>query len=396
MKYDLIVVGAGPAGCVAASVGASKGLKVLVLEERDLGWEKPCAGGISPRGVSEFKIPPSVFDRYAGDVYICSPSAKGVKINLKGAKGGLCMRAKLDSWLVDQAKDKGAEFRPRTAVTKPIMRSGAVIGVKAKTSGSASKDFLANVVVAADGTPSDFAKSVGDLDATNVGAQASCYQYQMEMSDEKISELVGDCIELYFGSKWAPGGYSWIFPKRGVVSVGNIVWMDQFAKSKPDLKSLLDSFIRTHPIASKKLASAKVMYPQTHMIGFWGVVKKHVGNGYMIVGDAGGFVSYVTGEGIYYSMCAGRYAAETAVAASEKGVFTEAALDGFNAKVNGSAVGGDMTAGVALKQMFLDDDVKQEMSISTAIKDTKFADMIGGLIAGLVPYTALAPKNTKK
>jgi flavin-dependent dehydrogenase len=127
------------------------------------------------------------------------------------------------------------------------------------------------------------------------------------------------------------------------------------------------------------------------MLGFWGIVSKHVGNGYIVIGDAGGFVSYPTGEGIYYSMKAGQFAAETFLEASQKGNFSESALQSFDKKVNSSAVGSDMSKGLALRKMFLDDDTKQEMSVGMMLKDSKFADTIGKLIAGHIPYKTFIP-----
>jgi flavin-dependent dehydrogenase len=167
--------------------------------------------------------------------------------------------------------------------------------------------------------------------------------------------------------------------------------MDTMTKMKLKTRALLDGFIKNHPIASKKLAKAKPLYFQSHMLGFWGVVGKHIGNGFMVIGDAGGFVSYPTGEGIYYSMKAGQFAAETFLEASGKGDFSESALRSFDTKVSTSIVGSDMSKGLALRKMFLDDDAKQEMSVGMMLKDTKFADTIGKLVAGHIPYKTLIP-----
>jgi flavin-dependent dehydrogenase len=90
-------------------------------------------------------------------------------------------------------------------------------------------------------------------------------------------------------------------------------------------------------------------------------------------------------------MKAAQFAAETVMESSQKGDFTAKQLEAFDDRVNKSALGSDMTRGLPLRKMFLDDDTKQEISVGMTIKDPKFAETIAKLIVGFVPYKTFIP-----
>jgi len=163
------------------------------------------------------------------------------------------------------------------------------------------EEVYADLVIAADGTPSTIAKYL-NLYRNDDTRLATTFQYQMSMNEKEIDKVIGNSIEIYFGSSWVTGGYTWIFPKRNILAVGNGIWNNFVNKHKLYLKKLLDYFIKNHHVAKEKLRKAKILYSHGDSIGFSKVLKRHYDNGALIIGDAEHFVSYATAEGFYYSM----------------------------------------------------------------------------------------------
>ena len=113
MNYDVVVVGAGPAGSTAKIV-AERGFEVLVLEKYTLDREKPCAGLITNRVVEHFRIPRKAIARRCTGVFLCSPKNRTVVIGKHG-KMKLVMRSVFDNVLCQMAIDKGAEFLEKSS-----------------------------------------------------------------------------------------------------------------------------------------------------------------------------------------------------------------------------------------------------------------------------------------
>ena len=114
------------------------------------------------------------------------------------------------------------------------------------------KTIKAKLIVGADGTPSTIARKL-DLYSGRQNTIGFCFQYQMELSNEQIEQRIGSNVETYFGSQWIPSGYTWIFPKNNLVTVGCVTGIDVIQQRKINLKQYLDHFIKKHPVASTKL-----------------------------------------------------------------------------------------------------------------------------------------------
>ena len=140
MTYDVVVVGAGPAGSTIAKIVAERGFKVLVLEKYTLDREKPCGGGITNRVVEHFKIPEKAFSRECTGIFLCSPKNMTVVIG-KRSKIRLVMRSVFDKVLCQMAMDKGAEFSEKSLVNEPLIKNGKVIGVKTKINGKTKTNW---------------------------------------------------------------------------------------------------------------------------------------------------------------------------------------------------------------------------------------------------------------
>ena len=315
MEYDVIIVGGGPSGSTAARYIASKGFKPLVLEKKKLDREKACGGGVSGRVIDEFNVPDDAFDRMIYGDFICSPQGVTVALEKPHRIGACAMRGTFDKVLCDIAMDEGAEVREESKVIEPIYNEKTVIGVRTRERGNI-QEYRAKVTIIADGGPSEMSRKLG-VYIGDPHLIFLCMQYHMKLANSKIDERIRNNIEIYFGSNIVPIGYAWSFPKDGLVSVGLGTPIYVVKEQRINLKTKLESFINHHPIAKKKLQGAKIVFSQAALIPHGGlgkdefkIVSKIYGNGYVIIGDAAGFVSPATGEGIYYGMKSGQLAAE--------------------------------------------------------------------------------------
>lgn len=382
--FDVIIVGSGPAGSTTAKTVAEKGLKVLVLEKYTLDREKPCGGAVTHRVVEYFKIPEKAFARKCTGVFLCSPKNRTAVMENPAKNNRLAMRGVFDRVLCEMAMDEGAEFSEKSLVQEPLIKDGKVIGVKAKVKGK-TKTIEGRLIIGADGTPSTLATKL-ELYSKKPNTVASCFQYQMLLPNELIEQRIGNSIEIYFGSEWVPVGYTWIFPKDNIVTVGNGTWMDLIQQRKINLKRRLDYFIKKHPIASKKLEGAKVLYSQAHLIGFPGVLKDNATNGCLIVGEASGTVSIITGEGIWFSMKSGEAAGLSAMETLEKDDVSASTLRTTYEKFLDQTVKDDLRLAFRIRKMLLDTDSQQERAVVSAARDPWFADLMENLIDGTYSY----------
>ena len=382
MTYDVVVVGAGPAGSTIAKIVAERGLKVLVLEKYTLDREKACAGAITNRVVEHFRIPEKAFARKCTGIFLCSPKDRTVVIG-KGGKIRLVMRSVFDKVLCQMAMDKGAEFFEKSLVNEPLIKNGKVIGVKTKIKGK-TKTIKGKLVIGADGTPSTMAKKL-ELYSGRPNTIGFCFQYQMELSNELIEERIGSNTETYYGSQWIPCGYTWIFPKNNIVTVGCGTRIDVIQKRKISIKKQLDHFIKKHPIASTKLEGAKVLHSQAHLIGHPGVLKDNVAKGCLIVGDASGTVSILNSEGIWYSMKSGEAAGISAAETLEKGDVSTNTIRTNYYKNLDQKVKDDLRLAAKIRN-FINSDTKQQRTVVSIIKDQWWANLLETMIDGTCPY----------
>jgi geranylgeranyl reductase family protein len=373
IMYDALIVGAGPSGSTAARYIASKGLNALVLEKNKLGREKACGGGITDKVIDEFAVPDVAFDRMIYGYFLCSPGNVTVTLEKPYRIGACTMRGKFDKVLCDIAMDRGAEFREESKVIEPLFKNKALIGIRCKELGEIV-EYKAKVTIIADGSSSEMTKKLG-LYVGDPHAIFYCYQHHMKLDNSKIDERIGNNIEMYFGSDICPIGYAWIFPKDNVVSVGVGTPLNLVKEQTINLRRRLENFIRHHPIAQKKLKGAEKLISQAAMLPYGSlgndenrIVTKISGNGYLIVGDAAGFVSPATGEGIYYSMKSGKLAAETVVQ-SLKDNTSEKILGEYERKIRCSVIYRDMKNGWNIRRMFFESDKYDEEISDITRKD---------------------------
>ena len=300
-QYDVIVVGAGPAGTTAARYAAARGASVLVLEkDRDVGYPVRCGEAVSHEGVVQFIEPDSKWIAATVTKFrLVAPNGKSVIPRLDGA-GYVLERRLFDYELAKLAANAGAVIITK-AYVHDLLRddTGAACGVRALIK-DVSIVIRARIVIAADGVESRVGKWAGIDTTTHIRDMESCAQMTIAGID-----VEQDVLDFYFGDAVSPGGYLWVFPKgKNTANVGLGLSVEE-AKKKSAIR-YLEEFVRV------KYPHAAVL---THIAGGVPCAKTCstlVKNNVMLVGDAGHQVNPVSGGGIISGMIGGMIAGEVA------------------------------------------------------------------------------------
>jgi geranylgeranyl reductase family protein len=289
--YDLIVVGAGPAGSSAARAAAKCGLEVLVIEKEKFPRYKPCGGALSERAVSalDFRLPEE----------LCERTITGARIHFRDLAlekhknyplTTLVTRSRFDSFLLEKAEEAGAKVLMDCKV-EDFKEEKDQVSIKCED-GSYRSRFLALCA----GCQNRLKDRICGQD--NNGHSGICMVTEVEASEEEMNSRLHEALDIYFGV--ADGGYGWIFPHRGYYSVGIGGLSSRLKHPRTIMKNFLkDNGFRDHyqlhghaiPLGcfENKLASERVL----------------------LAGDAAGLVDGFTGEGMSYAIRSGQIAAES-------------------------------------------------------------------------------------
>jgi geranylgeranyl reductase len=301
----VIVVGANVGGSVAAGDLAASGAEVTLLE-RDFKRKKPCGGAVPPKALQEFGIPQTIIERKTRRAVVIGPSGSRVEMDVRGTVVRdddyivMVTRENLDRTMREKAQAAGADLREATFVSHENNADGTV-RVHIRTRDGREEFLNADALVGADGAGSAVAKSCGRKPMRF----ASAIQERLSLPDEAM-EYYSELAELYLGDDVSPDFYGWIFPKSDHVAVGTGCRPEHANKSYAFLEGVKAR-------AGGKLRGAKRILLEGHPLPM-GRHKKLVYGKTLLVGDAGGMVAHTSGEGIYFSMAAGRMAAQALMA----------------------------------------------------------------------------------
>jgi menaquinone-9 beta-reductase len=370
-QADVIVVGAGPAGSTAAFHLAQAGVDVLLIEKAAFPREKVCGDGLTPRATKQLLGLGIDID---GPGWIRNHGLRivggGHRLELPWPElasfpdfGLVRTRLDFDEILARHAQKAGARLMERHAVTAPVVddRTGRVIGVRARPVDERGRrtgdeiDFRAPIVIAADGVSARLALALGvqKRDDRPLGVAVRTYYTSPRHDDDWLESW----LELWTRESESSRpallpGYGWIFGVGdGTVNVGLGILNTSKAFQNVDYKELLRRWLVNTP--------EEWGLREENMVGKIGGAalpmgfnrKPHYTRGVLLVGDAGGMVNPMNGEGISYAMESGELAAEAVVQAlGRTPAGQEQALRAYPAALD-AAYGGYYTVGRAFVKL---------------------------------------------
>jgi len=323
-EYDVVVVGAGPAGSMTAKHAALNGASVLMIEKRqEIGSPVRCGEGLSKASMAEVGITPNR-KWIATDVdgaIIVSPSGNKFVINEKqaGSEVGMVLeRDMFDKALAADAAKAGAEIMVKTEAVALIKEGDKIKGVKVLSYGR-PMDISAGCVVGADGYESQVGRWAGIDTTLKPSDITSCFQYRLT----NIKHNYRYC-EFIIGSA-APGGYAWIFPKdEHTANVGIGVLLTKL-KKPGQVKEYLDRFIQK----DERLRNGQPLDAVSGAVSVSPPVERTIADGLLLVGDSARIIDPITGGGIANGCITGMYAGKVLGKASQAGDFSTSVLEEF-------------------------------------------------------------------
>jgi len=284
-NYDVIVVGAGPAGLVCGRKCAEFGLKTLIIDRKqEIGVPKRCAEGLAKVWINMTGLeedPVWCLQKISGAV-VYSPTGKSFDIPVD-AYGYVIERKIFEKKLAEKAIEKGCKILLKSFVTDLLKDGEQITGVKIGT-----EEITSKVVIAADGIDSQVGRMAGIQTVNPLTEVDSGYQYEMA----NLNFGKADRIHLFFGQEVAPRGYVWIFPKSETVANVGIGIKGDCEKTA---KFYLDKFISENNNIFK---NASILEINAGCIPVGKFVDKPYVPGLMLIGDAAHMVNPIHGGGI--------------------------------------------------------------------------------------------------
>ena len=282
-RFDVVVIGAGPAGSATAHWLATDGASVLLVDKARFPRDKPCGGGVTLRAAQQL---PFAIDPIVEDV------VETFELRLRygpaferNGRGPLCymtQRKRLDHFLAERAADAGAEFRDGVRVE--LRDGGAHVD---------GERVAADAIIGADGVNGITARALGCEYGHGVALEGNIRYDSVERS-RYAGRLV---LELGV----VPGGYGWVFPKGDHVNFGVGGWESEGPRLRAHLRRLCEA----HGVDAAGLTDLR-----GYRLPFRRAGSQLIKNKVLLVGDAAGLVDPLSGDGMYEAFVSARLAAE--------------------------------------------------------------------------------------
>jgi electron transfer flavoprotein-quinone oxidoreductase len=360
-KFDAIVVGAGPSGNTAAYLMAKAGLKVLQIERGEYPGSKNVQGAILYADALERVIPEfrddAPLERHIIEqrVWVLDDNSfvgthfRSEDYNKPPFNRYTIIRAQFDKWFSSKVREAGALLICETTVEELLMDGKRCIGVRCDRKGG---EVLADVVVLADGVNSTLARKAGfhgELDAGNVALAVKEILFLPEEVIQQrfnVKEDEGVVIELMGTVTEGMVGTGFLYTNRDSLTIGVGCMLSDFkANPRRTTPNALLEQIKRHPSIAPLISGGEMKEYCAHLIpeGGFNAVPQVYGDGWLIVGDSGGFVNGVHREGSNLAMTTGQLAAKTVIDAKAAGApMTARTLSAYKQRLDASFVMKDL------------------------------------------------------
>lgn len=336
---EIVILGAGPAGCTAAIALAQRGIQTTLIDKASFPRDKVCGDALSGKVVQTLKrLDPSITDRLQADeaslgswgVSFVAPNGKALKIPFKRgynindqSPGYISKRIHFDDFMLQEVR----RYQEVTVLEQTDITSfdRTPEGIELRTADGQS--IPAKLVLASDGANSRFAKTIGGLKLEPKHHCAGVRGYYRGVKGLHTDGF----IELHFMKEVLPG-YFWIFPlPDGQANVGLGVRSDYVSKKRLNLKALLQQIVQRHPHIKERFSNAEMVGSIGGLGLPLGSQKRPLsGDNYLLLGDAGFLIDPFTGEGIGNAMISAVKAAEVVAKAVEQGNYDAETLQEYD------------------------------------------------------------------
>ena len=389
LSYDIVVVGAGPAGSSAAFSAAKLGHRVALLEKEETIAQTVRTSGVTwMDSIKEFEIPEYCYNPVKNYGF-CSPGNE-VIISSEVAMAAVLDVRKTYRWLAEKAKKQDVEIYTNTTVTSAIRGTH---GITLNTTSSKEEiNFHAKIVIDASGFQTIVAKSLRLVTQWKRFGAGAEYEVEVENADPHTWWLM-------VGQDYSPAGYAWIFPMGGkIVRIGVGV-------GKPE--SNVDPTQRLEQIMEKRLGPISRLGKITQIEFHYGLIpndglsRKTVYDNLILVGDTAGQANPLVLEGIRYAIRFGRVAGETAANAILSGDLSEKALISYEenwkkaiqSKINSASKVQSRWIGLSDQEWDKELDIIKELSIDEFLDFIKADFSLSSIIKMAVSHPKLAVRQ---
>lgn len=357
-KFDVIVVGAGPAGISCAYELAKNGVNVVLIERGEYPGSKNVMGGVLYRKMMEDVIPEfwkdapierviveqrvMMLDKQSATTF----GYKGLEFAEEPYNNFTVLRSKFDQWFAQKAVEQGALLINETVVLECIVENGMVVGVRTDRPDG---DLYADVVVLADGVNSLLGKSLGFHKEWRPDEVALATMEILKLDSKIIQDRFGlegnqgVAIELFGDATKGIVGTGFLYTNKDSLSIGVGTLLSGMIENKLKPYDLLE-YVKNHPMIRPYIQGSEPQEYLAHLIpeGGYKSIPKLVGNGVLVIGDAAQLVNAIHREGSNMAMTSGRLAAETIIEAKAIDNYSDVALKPYADKLLNSFVGQDL------------------------------------------------------
>lgn len=358
-EFDVIVVGAGPAGASAAIRLASNKKNVLLVERSDPPGSKNVSGGVLWGNDLEKVIPDwektAPLERFVESKSVGFLTEKSlINIDFKSKNfedkktGYTVLRTKFDQWLSKKASEAGAMVISGVTVDKLAFDKGKVIGVEQE-----GDVITSDTVILAEGANPRVAIASGIREPLKDDDVAIGVKEVIKLPEKTINERFNLRGKSGFAAEYVLGNLEdgveaggFLYTNKDSISIGAVISMKHLRNSNKVYSYDIIEKFTNHPFIAPLLEDGRIDEYSAHLVQEGGInsIPKLYGNGYMVTGDGAGF-SFSNGlvlQGMNYAIASGISAADTFIEAHSSGNFSEESLSNYQRKLEDSYVLKDM------------------------------------------------------